>query len=55
MHAHACENLIELLPETQNAGEEPPRILDVGSGSGYCKLHTFLWLANAKLILTDNQ
>ncbi|OWZ50623.1 protein-L-isoaspartate O-methyltransferase [Cryptococcus neoformans var. grubii Br795] len=35
MHAHACENLLELLPETQNGREGPPRILDVGSGSGY--------------------
>lgn len=55
MHAHACENLLELLPQTQNGGEEPPRILDVGSGSGYCKLHAFLWLVHIKLIPIGNQ
>ncbi|WVQ78356.1 protein-L-isoaspartate O-methyltransferase [Cryptococcus sp. DSM 104549] len=35
MHAHACENLLELIPERVREGEEPVRILDVGSGSGY--------------------
>ncbi|WVQ71723.1 protein-L-isoaspartate O-methyltransferase [Cryptococcus sp. DSM 104548] len=35
MHAHACENLLELLPEHISEGQEAPRILDVGSGSGY--------------------
>ncbi|ODN98504.1 protein-L-isoaspartate O-methyltransferase [Cryptococcus wingfieldii CBS 7118] len=35
MHAHACENLLELLPENTPEGQEAPRILDVGSGSGY--------------------
>lgn len=55
MHAHACENLLELLPETQNGREGPPRILDVGSGSGYCKFHAFLRLAHIKLIPNDNQ
>ncbi|CAD6587184.1 MAG: hypothetical protein TREMPRED_004679 [Tremellales sp. Tagirdzhanova-0007] len=32
MHAHACENLLPLLPK---AGQKGGSILDVGSGSGY--------------------
>ncbi|WVN86783.1 protein-L-isoaspartate O-methyltransferase [Cryptococcus depauperatus CBS 7841] len=34
MHAHACEDVIDLLPDDKT-GQETSRILDVGSGSGY--------------------
>lgn len=34
MHAHAAENLLSSLPSADSGGA----ILDVGSGSGYCKL-----------------
>lgn len=35
MHAHAVENLLPFLPSPESKGGA---ILDVGSGSGYCKL-----------------
>jgi protein-L-isoaspartate(D-aspartate) O-methyltransferase len=35
MHAHAVENLLPFLPSADTKGGV---ILDVGSGSGYCKL-----------------
>jgi protein-L-isoaspartate(D-aspartate) O-methyltransferase len=35
MHAHAVENLLPFLPSADTKGGA---ILDVGSGSGYCKL-----------------
>jgi protein-L-isoaspartate(D-aspartate) O-methyltransferase len=35
MHAHAAENLLSSLPADSHGGA----ILDVGSGSGYCKLY----------------
>jgi tRNA1(Val) A37 N6-methylase TrmN6 len=34
MHAHAAENLLCSLPSDSHGGA----ILDIGSGSGYCKL-----------------
>jgi protein-L-isoaspartate O-methyltransferase len=49
MHAYAAENLLPLLPTTSAPGGA---VLDVGSGSGYCRLiqTTDMWRLAARLI-----